>query len=112
MATNATREVPPRLPVYRPLTMAEAATAVGASRRWLQDFLRTHHVPYLRVGNRKMFDELALSALKEEMRQQEEEGPNPPCRGPMLFPESRRAKSALERALALVQAKPPRSRSR
>jgi excisionase family DNA binding protein len=111
MANNATREVSTRPPVSRPLTMAEAAAAVGASRRWLQDFLRTHHMPYLRVGNRKMFDELALSALKEEMRHRDEEGPNPPYRRPVLFPESRRAKSELERALALAQAK-PRSRSR
>jgi hypothetical protein len=87
--------------------MAEAAAAVGAGRRWLQDFLRTHHVPYLRVGNRKMFDELALSALKEEMRHREQGGRIHRPEGQRAFLKTD-AKSTLKRRWRLFQPDRPR----
>jgi hypothetical protein len=55
--------------VSPPLTMDEAARELRVSRRWLQDFLHAHpEVRYLRKGRRKLFDELALDAIREAMR--------------------------------------------
>jgi hypothetical protein len=57
-----------RQPIMRPLTMNEAAAALGVSRRWLQDFLPTIECPYLQCGHKKLFDEAALHAIREAMR--------------------------------------------
>ncbi len=54
--------------INRPLTMNEAAHALGVSRRWLQDFLPTIAPCHLQAGRKKLFDEVALSTIREAMR--------------------------------------------
>ena len=53
----------------RPLTMDEAAEALRVSRRWLQGFLKEIDPCWLQAGSRKLFDQEALAAIKEAMRQ-------------------------------------------
>ena len=51
-----------------PLTMEGAAAALNVSRRWLQDFIQTIPPCWLAAGNRKLFDDRAMSKIKEAMR--------------------------------------------
>lgn len=55
-------------PVGAPLTMVEAAASLRVSRRWLQTFIQTIPPCWLAAGNRKLFDEIALTKIREEMR--------------------------------------------
>jgi hypothetical protein len=55
-------------PVGAPLTMVEAAAALRVSRRWLQTFIQTIPPCWLAAGNRKLFDEIALTQIREAMR--------------------------------------------
>jgi hypothetical protein len=41
---------------------------LGVSRRWFSDFLRSAPRCWLEAGNRKLFDEIAISTLREAMR--------------------------------------------
>ena len=52
----------------RPLTMNETAAELGVSRRWVQDFLRNVDPCWLECGRRKLFDEAAMTAIREAMR--------------------------------------------
>lgn len=78
-----------------PLKMDEAAARLGVSRRWLQDFLKGRDIPYLAVGNRKMFDEHALTAIAEHMRT-----PN----NPRAAKKAIKSRESLQDALALARA--------
>ena len=52
----------------RPMSMDEAADALNVSRRWLQDFIQKIPPCWLAAGNRKLFDEHSIYAIKEDMR--------------------------------------------
>ena len=52
-----------------PLTMDEAAAALGVSRRWLQAFLAKIPTCHMAAGHRKLFDEAALATIRLRMRQ-------------------------------------------
>ena len=47
------------------LTMDEAAGHLRVSRRWLQDHLKTIPSCHLRAGKRKLFDAIAIDAIRE-----------------------------------------------
>jgi hypothetical protein len=55
---------PPRI-----LTMTEAASELRVSRRWLQAYLKKIPCSYMVAGHRKLFDEVAMEAIREAMRQ-------------------------------------------
>ncbi len=57
-----------RQPIMRPLTMNEAAEALGVSKRWLGQQPWLEGIPYLRCGHKRLFDEAALHAVREAMR--------------------------------------------
>jgi hypothetical protein len=52
----------------RPLTMNETAEAFGVSKRWLEQQPWLEGIPYLRCGHKRLFDEAALHAIREAMR--------------------------------------------
>jgi hypothetical protein len=57
-----------REPMQRPLTMNETAEVFGVSKRWLQQQSWLEGIPYLRCGHKRLFDEVALNAVREAMR--------------------------------------------
>jgi hypothetical protein len=59
--------------IAAPLTMQAAAAALGVSRRWLQDFLKSIPPCHLQAGHKKLFDEAALAAVREAMREKARE---------------------------------------
>jgi len=54
--------------VTPPLTMNQAAAALGVSRRWLQGYLKEIDPCWLECCRRKLFDEAAMTAIREAMR--------------------------------------------
>ena len=97
-----------------PLTLREAAAALNVSYRWLLDYLKTIEPCWLQAGHRKLFDEAAMTVIREAMRQTAREGrPNSPRR---ISPCSsafvgRNKSSIVAEALALVR-KGRRNRAR
>jgi len=60
-------------------TFSEAAAELGGSDRWFRDFIKTIPPCHLQKGNRRLFDDEAMDALKAAMRQAaKERGKNPP----------------------------------
>jgi hypothetical protein len=51
-----------------PLTMDEAAHALGGSLRWFQGAYPLMPQCHLRIGRKKMFDDVAIATLKEHLR--------------------------------------------
>jgi hypothetical protein len=51
--------------------MAQAASELGMSKRWLQGFIKRFPDPiYLQGGRKKLFDERAMAILREAMREE------------------------------------------
>ena len=53
-----------------PVSMDDAAVALGVSRRWLQGFLKGLPPCHLQAGHKKLFDEAALATIREAMRRE------------------------------------------
>jgi Helix-turn-helix domain len=96
----------------RTLTMQETAAEFRVSRRWLQDFIARNPIPYLQAGRKKLFDEVALNAIREAMRRPVD--PFPRTRAVRHTSMSPRwnTGSSLAEALRLLDEKTPRSSSR
>lgn len=95
------------------LTMDEAAAALGASRRWLQDFLKTMRDPcYLQVGRKKLFDEIAMTAIREAMRCHSNSLPQRKGARPITGSGARTSGITLTEALRLVKESSRQRRSK
>ena len=55
-----------------PISMDDAAAALGVSRRWLQAFLQTIPPCHLAAGHKKLFDEAAMATIRAAMREDAE----------------------------------------
>jgi excisionase family DNA binding protein len=93
-----------REPMARPLTMNEAAEALGVSKRWLEQQPWLEGIPYLRCGHKRLFDEAALNAVREAMRNKCAPNSSTQKLGPRLITGSvgRNSASAVTEALRLA----------
>jgi|SRR5215469_11000793 len=51
------------------LTETEVLQALGTNKRALRAVTRKHNIPVLKVGRSRRYDEVAVAALKEALRQ-------------------------------------------
>lgn len=51
------------------LSLEQVAEMFGKTPRWIRQYVRRRSIPALKAGRSLLFDEIAVSAMKEAMRQ-------------------------------------------
>ena len=95
------------------LTLAQAAEIFHKKPRWLRNYVKKHKIPVLKPGRDLLFDDIALSALREAMRcHSPSPGAGEPARLPSagLSPDAAYAAALKVTIRSLRQKKPGRSR--